>query len=101
MRRFSVSSATAFTSSSAASSASSARYCCLLGAVAFSAHASRWRIMGTCASQHDTEQKNNPVRLRLQVDTLQRKYALENAIGRLHSLHSLKCWGSSPLLWLT
>ena len=33
--------------------------------------ASRWRIIGTWASQHDTEQKKKPLRLRWHVDTLQ------------------------------
>ena len=35
------------------------------------AYASRWRIIGRCISQHPTEQKTIPVRLRLHVDTLQ------------------------------
>lgn len=41
------------------------------GAFRSSAHAFRWFIMGTCASQQSTEQKAYPVRFRLQVDTLQ------------------------------
>ena len=40
------------------------------GARRSSAQLSRWFIMGRCASQHVTEQKNSPVRLRLQVETL-------------------------------
>jgi len=35
-----------------------------------SAQASRWRSMGTCASQQETEQKTRAVRGRLHVDTL-------------------------------
>jgi hypothetical protein len=45
--------------------------------------------MGTWASQHESEQKNKPVRFRLQVETLQRKYSAEKAIGARHSLHCL------------
>ena len=42
-----------------------------VGEVFSTAHDSRCRMMGTCASQHETEQKIVPVRLRLHVETLQ------------------------------
>ncbi|HBZ68953.1 MAG TPA: hypothetical protein DEP35_04080 [Deltaproteobacteria bacterium] len=42
-----------------------------VGADFSSAQDSRWRITGTCASQHETLQNTSPVRGRLQVDTLQ------------------------------
>lgn len=43
-----------------------------------SAQASRWRSMGTWASQQDTEQKTSAVRGRLHVDTLHAQYVLTN-----------------------
>lgn len=42
-----------------------------VGEVFSTAHDSRCRMMGTCASQQETEQKIVPVRLRLHVETLQ------------------------------
>jgi hypothetical protein len=57
-----------------------------VGAVSSTAHASRCRIIGTCASQQSTLQNTNPLRLRVQVDTLHTKYVAENAIGSLHVL---------------
>src|SRR5690606_32403710 len=54
---------------------SAAACCCRqaasLGERFSTAHASRWRMVGRCASQQPTEQKNRPVRATLaQVDTL-------------------------------
>ena len=38
------------------------------------AEALRWRAVGRCASQHDTEQNISLIRPELQVDTEQRQY---------------------------
>jgi hypothetical protein len=50
--------------------------------------------MGTCASQQSTEQKESPVRVRLQVDTLQTQYALVNGISFLQVLQRFQNVGS-------
>ena len=42
--------------------------------------------MGKCASKHAKEQKNRPVRLRLQVDTLQQKYSASKPMAALQIL---------------
>src|SRR2546425_12316505 len=57
-----------------------------VGAVFSSAHASRCRSMGTCASQQSTLQKANPVPLRLHVETLHAKYGARKSIGFLQVL---------------
>lgn len=51
-----------------------------------SAHDSRWFMSGRCASQQETVQNSSPVRLRLQVDTLQTQYLELKRIGFLHEL---------------
>ena len=43
-------------------------------AVSSIAEALRWRAVGRCASQHDTEQNMSLIRPELQVDTEQRQY---------------------------
>lgn len=43
-------------------------------AVSSMAEALRWRAVGRCASQHDTEQNISLMRPELQVDTEQRQY---------------------------
>jgi hypothetical protein len=53
-----------------------------------SAHASRWRSIGTCASQHGTEQKTRAVRGRLHVDTLQAQYVAMNGSSFLQLEHT-------------
>jgi hypothetical protein len=53
------------------------------GARLSSAQLSLWRIIGTCASQHSTLQNAKPVRLRLQVETLQTQYRAPLAMGFL------------------
>ena len=40
-----------------------------------------WRIIGRCASQQAAEQKNEPVRGRVQVETLHTGYGASKAIG--------------------
>ena len=60
------------------------------GARASTAHASRWRSVATCESQHATEQNTSRVRSRLQVDTLQTQCTAPNRIGFRHALHSIQ-----------
>ena len=67
--------------------ASSACQAATVGDVASTAHASRWRNMATCESQHDTEQNTKRVRLRLHVDTEQTQWVTEKPMPRLHALH--------------
>lgn len=52
-----------------------------------SAQASRWRSMGTWASQQETEQKARAVRGRLQVDTLHTQWVLTNGSSFLQVEH--------------
>jgi hypothetical protein len=47
---------------------------------------SRWRRSGTWASQQETLQNTRPVRLRLQVETLQTQYGDSKPIGSLQLL---------------
>jgi REP element-mobilizing transposase RayT len=54
------------------------------GARFSTAQDSRCRTTDRCASQHDTLQNTNPVRGRLQVDTLHTQCCTPNAIGVLH-----------------
>jgi len=58
-----------------------------LGAVFSTAQASRWRMVGKWASQHDTVQKNVGMRLPLHVETLHTQYVALYAIGSLQLLH--------------
>jgi hypothetical protein len=58
----------------------------LLGAVRSTAQDSRWLAPGRCTSQQLTVQKASPVRLRLQVETLQVQYIEPNSMGCLQAL---------------
>ena len=58
-----------------------------LGDRCSSAQASRWRSMGTCASQQGTEQNTSAVCGRLQVDTLQAQYGPANGSSFLQVEH--------------
>lgn len=53
--------------------------------------------MGTCASQHETEQKTSAVRGRLQVDTLHAQYVLTNGSSFLQVEHRFQDDGSAPI----
>ena len=61
-----------------------------------SAHASRWRSIGTCASQQSTEQNASGARTRLQVDTLQAQYMASKGNGFLHVEHGFQKVRASP-----
>lgn len=71
----------------AASLACSSCQACLLGLRASTAQASRWRASATWLSQQETEQKTRRVRLRLQVETLQTQWTVENPSSLRHALH--------------
>lgn len=71
----------------AASLACSSCQACLLGLRASTAQASRWRASATWLSQQETEQKTRRVRLRLQVETLQTQWIVENPSSLRHALH--------------
>lgn len=53
--------------------------------------------MGTCASQHETEQNAKAVRGRLQVDTLQAQYIATNGSSFLHVEHRFQLDPSAPI----
>jgi len=61
-----------------------------LGARSSTAHASRWRIVDRCESQHATEQNTRRVRSRLQVDTLQTQCVAPNRMGFRHALQIIQ-----------
>lgn len=71
----------------AASLACSSCQACLVGLRASTAQASRWRASATWLSQQETEQKTRRVRLRLQVETLQTQWIVENPSSLRHALH--------------
>ncbi len=53
--------------------------------------------MGTCASQHETEQKASAVRGRLQVDTLHAQYVVTNGSSCLQLEHRFQNDCSAPI----
>ena len=53
--------------------------------------------MGTCASQHGTEQKTNGARERLQVDTLHAQYTVTNGSSFLQVEHRFQNDPSAPI----
>jgi ferredoxin len=71
----------------ATSCASSACQTWRLGLRASTAQASRWRASATWLSQQETEQKTRRMRLRLQVETLQTQWAVENPSSLRQALH--------------
>jgi hypothetical protein len=53
--------------------------------------------MGTCASQHETEQNTSAVRGRLQVDTLHAQYVPANGSSFLQLEHRFQNGPSAPI----
>ncbi len=53
--------------------------------------------MGTCASQHGTEQKTSGARERLQVDTLHAQYTVTNGSSFLQVEHRFQNDPSAPI----
>ena len=79
------------------SAACSAAHWAAVGERLSSAQDSRCRSSGTWASQHETLQKARPVRLRLQVETLQVQYFAPSAMGFLQALHRRHCPSSATV----